>query len=588
MIRHLPSIGALAAPVFAASSDAKGVSVRVQCDAEIPAGFIDLTARWQSAGLPIHHQRRLLAREGSQDFRDLVGFLNRWASDLAVCAGQQETPLHLAAFTSNPGALKALVLCGVDIDARDQTGASALLHAAENPSANLVEVLLAFGADIGAADHAGDTALHKAAASASLAAACSLVAAGADAWAENKQGLTPLEVADPTILECLNNALDARNHATQPGALAFSFPLPGEGDETQSNTAVDTLTRWASLSASNSVAAAAPTDDKTSARGMKRPRSFGKMEDAVAAGNTAEVRKLIEAGAADELDQQHIEKLIALARNAEDRELADLLRRALADTPAESTPPPKPAEKPPRNALAECIDGLQKDCPPDHPQRAEILSFLACCRAAPAFDDPYPDVERFERIFDRLLLGGGQAEAFSGGVALMLDGQGIGMRPSFAEGHPDDTWLHRLARLGRVADEAQNRESISLIERFVLLEVAGLPLASARLHDDPRWVAFRAENRDTLRALVSIDLSRPPHNPPVDTALHRAADLGETAFCRALIDAGADTQAVDARGRNAFERAIDAGNFGFAQVLSQHARQSARPDQPSTLFFGDE
>ena len=74
------------------------------------------------------------------------------------------TPLHYAAGASQIDALKELVRLGARIDARDDDGGTALLHAvAKGCHPVVIDTLLELGADVERADKVGMTALESAA-----------------------------------------------------------------------------------------------------------------------------------------------------------------------------------------------------------------------------------------------------------------------------------------------------------------------------------------------------------------------------------------------------------------------------------------
>lgn len=74
-----------------------------------------------------------------------------------------ESWLHLACRRGSLDAVGALIDCGVDIEARDDIGATALMTAAEKGNDLVVSRLLAVGANVNAAEKYGETALVAAA-----------------------------------------------------------------------------------------------------------------------------------------------------------------------------------------------------------------------------------------------------------------------------------------------------------------------------------------------------------------------------------------------------------------------------------------
>ena len=72
----------------------------------------------------------------------------------------QETALHFLAIEDYPVGIENLCGKGAEVDPRDFTGGTPLLHAATLGNETVVEVLLAHGADASAMDDAGDSVLE--------------------------------------------------------------------------------------------------------------------------------------------------------------------------------------------------------------------------------------------------------------------------------------------------------------------------------------------------------------------------------------------------------------------------------------------
>ena len=93
--------------------------------------------------------------------------------------------------------MQELLKQGVDLDAQDEWGETALMKAASSGRTAIVQTLLEAGAAIGARDEGGYTALMGAGAGATVL----LLEAGADLYARNNRGQTALLVAleDPNL-----------------------------------------------------------------------------------------------------------------------------------------------------------------------------------------------------------------------------------------------------------------------------------------------------------------------------------------------------------------------------------------------------
>ena len=107
--------------------------------------------------------------------------------------------LHAA--RGGDAALKALLSQGVNINAADNDGETALMEAADGRNVEVVRVLIANGANVNAADEDGETALMIAADDGTAETVRLLIEAGANVNARDEDGETALD-----------KAIDERNH----------------------------------------------------------------------------------------------------------------------------------------------------------------------------------------------------------------------------------------------------------------------------------------------------------------------------------------------------------------------------------------
>lgn len=107
----------------------------------------------------------------------------------------------LRAARNGDTALKTLLSQGVDVNATDRDGETALMEAADSRNAEAVRVLIANGANVNAADEDGETALMIAADEGNTEAVRLLIQAGANVNARDEEGESALD-----------KALDERNH----------------------------------------------------------------------------------------------------------------------------------------------------------------------------------------------------------------------------------------------------------------------------------------------------------------------------------------------------------------------------------------
>jgi len=113
--------------------------------------------------------------------RDAVyGLIHQEGIDVNAAQGDGTTALHWAAYQLDAGLVGELLSHGAKADTQNRYGASPLGEAVKGANAEIVEMLLAAGANVEAPNGDGETALMLAARSGSVDVASKLVAAGAD------------------------------------------------------------------------------------------------------------------------------------------------------------------------------------------------------------------------------------------------------------------------------------------------------------------------------------------------------------------------------------------------------------------------
>jgi ankyrin repeat protein len=103
--------------------------------------------------------------------------------------------LWVAPARDNPEMVRALIALGADANATDNDGETALMIAASQDNPGIVEALLAAGVEIDAANNAGGTALMAAAFRANIEIVKTLLAKGADLKLKDKKEKTAYDVA---------------------------------------------------------------------------------------------------------------------------------------------------------------------------------------------------------------------------------------------------------------------------------------------------------------------------------------------------------------------------------------------------------
>ncbi|ETI51637.1 hypothetical protein L915_04869 [Phytophthora nicotianae] len=106
------------------------------------------------------------------------------------------TPLHVAVLNNDYNRVHQLLTKnGVDPNITDQTGCSALNHAALLGNAKICELLVASGASTNCAAHDGSSPLHKAAQGGRTSVVQLLLREGTDPYALNKKGENAYTIA---------------------------------------------------------------------------------------------------------------------------------------------------------------------------------------------------------------------------------------------------------------------------------------------------------------------------------------------------------------------------------------------------------
>lgn len=119
-------------------------------------------------------------------------------------------PLHVAAQHDDVPAIERLVSAGVEIDARDASGSTALLSATRENKVDAARALIEAGADVNAKDRINDSAYLYAGARGHLEILKMTLAHGADLQSTNRYGGTALiPAAERGHVETVRTLIDA-------------------------------------------------------------------------------------------------------------------------------------------------------------------------------------------------------------------------------------------------------------------------------------------------------------------------------------------------------------------------------------------
>ena len=111
-----------------------------------------------------------------------------------------EECIETAVVAAAKGDLKSIQSCldvGWDVNAKDNTGDTALHYSAQKGKVDVIEALIKAGADVNAKKNDGETALHSAAQEGKVDAIAALIKAGADVNAKKNNGTTALHEEHP-------------------------------------------------------------------------------------------------------------------------------------------------------------------------------------------------------------------------------------------------------------------------------------------------------------------------------------------------------------------------------------------------------
>ena len=450
------------------------------------------------------------------------------------------TALAWAAHHDNGAMADLLLRAGADPNAANDLGVTPLMLAAENGAAPMVERLLQAGADPNLARPAGGTALMMAARSGSVAVVRGLIAAGADVDAAAAGGQTALmwaaTEAHPRVVTVLAEV------GVDIGARTAVLTRPGRTIVREARV----LSRFEAVNP-----ASLPRDGD---RDPPRPEGgFTPLLYAVLAGDGESVGILLAAGAdADDAGPDGVTALM-LALTKRHAAIALQLLEAGAD--------PHPAEAGYTALHLAAATG----------QPAVAAALLA--RGA----DPNARLERPQRL----------TNAFEIGV-FTSPGSGrltqIGSTPFLVAAKSADAGMMR-----RLAEAGADPRAATDDGTTALMLAAGLGKRAATDITYYDWTEEKAV--EALAAGLDLGLDLDAANAHGETALHAAAYHNANRVIGFLVDRGADIDALNAADQTPLR--IAEGHLICCTTFVRHAEAAARlralgadPDAGIQLTFG--
>jgi hypothetical protein len=151
---------------------------------------------WFLPFLPFAGRRMILAGAMKMGgFRRCGSTFAAWVGVASICLAAGDLRLIQAVRSQDPGAIEALLKQGVDVNATQPDGATALHWAAYHDDQRTTDRLIRAGAQVNARNELGATPLWLAAVHGGAAVIERLLAAGADANVALPSGETPLMTA---------------------------------------------------------------------------------------------------------------------------------------------------------------------------------------------------------------------------------------------------------------------------------------------------------------------------------------------------------------------------------------------------------
>lgn len=215
----------------------KSVSVQMQLPVFVNVVQIEAQAELQTSvmgGISFSTPQEPLVKAAYQNDLDALRELISTSPNINVRdKATQMTALDQAVENSNGEMVHTLLLAGAWVNAKSESGTTALMHLREKAGAEMVQELISRGALVNERDAEGDTALMSAASLSNNVAVKELLIAGARTDPKGGEGKTALMHAaanqDPAIVRLLIDARAAVNEQDEDGKTALMMAAE-EGD----------------------------------------------------------------------------------------------------------------------------------------------------------------------------------------------------------------------------------------------------------------------------------------------------------------------------------------------------------------------
>jgi ankyrin repeat protein len=442
----------------------------------------------------------------------------------------------------------ALLEKGVDVQAREVDGTTALHYAAHYDDAELVKRLIKAGADVKAANDYGATPLGEAAVTGDPEIIKALLAAGADAKATNKEGQTPLMVVARTgNVEAAKLLLRARADVNAKEQWGGQTALMWAAAQSQPQMVKLLIQHKADV---NARAVVRDWPRRITAEGRPKDLNHGGLTPLLYAAREGCVecaRELVKGGADINLADPDGTTPLVLALMNMRFDLASYLIRAGADINKWDFYGQTPLY------VAVDMNTLPRGGRPDLPSTDDLTGYDIAAQLLEAGANPNPQLKLRppyrNAVFDR----GGDQVLSTGATPLLL-----------------------AAKVGDVASLSLLLKHKARIDIPNVDGVTPLMAAAGMGHSfNPTRGRFKtdAQGAECLKLLMAAGGDVNGVNDQKLTAMHSAASLGWDGTIKLLVEGGAHLEAQDFKGMTPIDYAV--GRHARAFLEPEHTRKES-------------